>query len=255
MPLAAVADLERARTPGTIERAQRRASIWLSARFPQELTSEEAQERVRVQLRGLRLPAGYSWDFGDWGRRRDESLSTMGRGVALSLLVVVLLLVALFESLAQPLAIVVTLPFAFCGAFWALWGLGYELDAVGFIGVIILIGVVVNNGIVLVDQVNALRAAGVPRADALVQGCGQRLRPVLMTAITTLAGLVPLAASASTVAGAYIDSLAVAVIGGLATSTLFTLLALPVWYATVEDGFAWIRRLVPRIVAPVGVEG
>jgi hydrophobic/amphiphilic exporter-1 (mainly G- bacteria), HAE1 family len=248
IPLAAVADFERGRTPGTIERAQRRASLWLSVRFPKRLTGEEAKERVSERLEGFQLPAGYSWDYGTWGSRRDKSLTTMGRGVALSLLVVILLLVALFESVAQPLAIVVTIPFAFCGAFWALWGLDYELDAVGFIGVIILIGIVVNNGIVLVDQVNALRAEGLARSEALVQGCGQRLRPVLMTAITTLAGLIPLAASASTVAGAYIDSLAVAVIGGLATSTLFTLLALPAWYATVEDTFAFVRRLLPRLV-------
>ena len=117
---------------------------------------------------------------------------------------------------------------------------------VAFVGLIILIGVVVNNGIVMVDHVNHLRREGTPRVDALLIGCGNRLRPVLMTAITTIFGLVPLALAGATVAGAYIDSLAVVVIGGLTTSTLFTLLALPVWYTTVEDVGSVLVRLGPR---------
>ncbi|HBP17195.1 MAG TPA: hypothetical protein DEA08_05280 [Planctomycetes bacterium] len=246
VPLAAVAEIERARTPGSIERSFRQTSLRLSVRFPGELTSEEAQARVTRQLAQFDLPEGYSWDFGEWGQRRDESLATMSRGVTLSMLVVLLLLVALFQSLSQPLAILVTLPFAFLGAFWALYGFGYELDAVGFIGVIILIGIVVNNGIVLVDHVNALRAQGLARREALIEGCGHRLRPVLMTAISTLVGLIPLVLSKSTVSGAYLDSLAVAVIGGLASSTVFTLLALPVWYTTVEDLGQALLRLLPR---------
>jgi HAE1 family hydrophobic/amphiphilic exporter-1 len=251
VPLAAVAELLRTRTPASIQRADRRTSLRLSVTFPEKVTSEEAQARVEQQFTRLALPEGYSWDFGEWGRRRDKSLATMSRGVALSMLVVLLLLVALFQSLSQPLAILVTLPFAFCGAFWVLWGFGYDLDAVGFIGVIILIGIVVNNGIVLVDHVNALREQGLEREAALVKGCGHRLRPILMTAISTLVGLVPLVLTKSTVSGAYLDSLAVAVMGGLATSTLFTLVALPVWYTAVEDLGSALLRLLPRPAAGV----
>lgn len=166
-------------------------------------------------------------------------------GVVMSLAAVVLLMAALFESLAQPLAILITLPPAFFGGFWLLWGLGYELDVTAFTEVIILIGIVVNNGIVLVDHVNQLRAEGLDRHAALLRGCGDRLRPVLMTAISTVFGLLSLAISAFTVATAYVDSLAVAVIGGLTTSTLFTLIGLPVWYATLEDFFHGVRRSCP----------
>jgi HAE1 family hydrophobic/amphiphilic exporter-1 len=113
-------------------------------------------------------------------------------------------------------------------------------------GIIILIGIVVNNGIVLVDHVNSLRVAGVERRQALIEGCGDRLRPVLMTAITTIFGLIPLVAARATVAGAYIDSIAVVVIGGLATSTIFTLLALPVWYTTLEDMGTAVLAALPR---------
>jgi HAE1 family hydrophobic/amphiphilic exporter-1 len=124
--------------------------------------------------------------------------------------------------------------------------LGYDLNPIAFMGIIILIGIVVNNGIVMVDHVNSLRISGVERRKALIEGCGDRLRPVLMTAITTIFGLVPLAVSRATVAGAYIDSIAVVVIGGLATSTFFTLLALPVWYTALEDIGAAILRALPK---------
>jgi HAE1 family hydrophobic/amphiphilic exporter-1 len=113
-------------------------------------------------------------------------------------------------------------------------------------GIIILIGIVVNNGIVLVDHVNSLRVSGVERRQALIEGCGDRLRPVMMTAITTIFGLIPLVMARATVAGAYIDSIAVVVIGGLATSTIFTLLALPVWYTTLEDVGAAVLAALPK---------
>jgi HAE1 family hydrophobic/amphiphilic exporter-1 len=247
LPLESVAAIAVGRTAPMLRREDRRTTTWVSVQFDEkELTTDEAQARVAERMEGLVLPAGYSWDWGQWGRERDEALGVMLQGVLLSLLVVILLMAALFESLSQPLAIIITLPLAFFGAFWSLWIFGYDLDAVGFMGVIILIGIVVNNGIVMVDHVNHLRRQGLGRTPALVEGCGDRLRPVLMTATTTVFGLLPLAFSGSTVAGAYIDSMAVGVLGGLCTSTLFTLVALPVWYTTVEDLGALGSRLMPR---------
>ena len=197
-------------------------------------------------MAGFTVPEGYSWDWGRSGRDRDEALGIMLRGVLISLLVVVLLMAALFESFTQPLAILVTLPFALFGGFWSLWIFGFDFEIVAFVGVTILIGIVVNNGIVMVDHVNNLRREGMDRVPALIQGCGDRLRPVLMTAITTIFGLSPLAKSTFMVVDVYIDSLAVVVIGGLATSTIFTLLALPVWYTTLEDVGSVLARALPR---------
>jgi HAE1 family hydrophobic/amphiphilic exporter-1 len=195
-------------------------------------------------------------------RREDEGLRVMLIGVLMSLAAVVLLMAGLFESFSQTLAILITLPLALFGAFWALWIFGFTLDVLAVIGVIILIGLVVNNGIVMVVHVNDLRREGQPRIEALVTGCGDRLRPVLMTAITTVAGLVPLAMSPLirrvalstfgieisqfTVAGVYIESMAVALMGGLISSTVFTLIALPVWYSTIEDLGALLAGLWPR---------
>jgi HAE1 family hydrophobic/amphiphilic exporter-1 len=169
----------------------------------------------------------------------------MLRGVLISICVVLLLMAALFESLSQPLAILITLPLALFGAFWTLWLAGFVFEVLGFIGVIILVGVVVNNGIVMVDHVNTLRREGKERIEALIEGCGDRLRPVLMTVITTVVGLTPLALSEFTVAGVYVQSMAVAMIGGLISSTVFTLIALPVWYTAVEDLSATVLGLLP----------
>jgi len=236
VPLSSVAEITIARTPERIHRENRQTTQRVTAQFNKDaVTTDEARLLVEERMRGFTVPEGYSWDFGQWGHDRDEALGTMFRGVVLSLVAVILLMAALFESFTQPFAILITLFLAFFGAFWSLWLGGFDLNPIAFMGIIILIGIVVNNGIVLVDHVNSLRVAGVERRQALIEGCGDRLRPVVMTAITTIFGLIPLVVARATVAGAYIDSIAVVVIGGLATSTFFTLLALPVWYTTLED--------------------
>jgi HAE1 family hydrophobic/amphiphilic exporter-1 len=249
VPLSSVAEITLARTPEWIRREDRQTTQWVTVQFDKEaVTTDEAKKLVEERMEGFTVPEGYSWDWGQWGHNRDEALGTMFRGVVLSLVAVILLMAALFESFTQPFAILVTLLLAFFGAFWSLWLGGFDLNPIGFMGIIILIGIVVNNGIVLVDHVNSLRLSGVERRQALIEGCGDRLRPVIMTAITTIFGLIPLVVSRATVAGAYIDSIAVAVIGGLATSTFFTLLALPVWYTALEDiGAAVLRALPIRI--------
>jgi HAE1 family hydrophobic/amphiphilic exporter-1 len=247
VPLSSVAEVTIARTPERIQREDRQTTQWVTAQFKKdEVTTDEAKALVEERMAGFTVPEGYSWDFGQWGHDRDEALGTMLRGVVLSLLAVILLMAALFESFTQPFAILITLMLAFFGAFWSLWLGGYDLNPIAFMGIIILIGIVVNNGIVLVDHVNSLRVAGVERRQALIEGCGDRLRPVMMTAITTIFGLIPLVWARATVAGAYIDSIAVVVIGGLTTSTIFTLLALPVWYTTLEDVGAAILAALPK---------
>lgn len=247
VPLSSVAEVTIARTPERIRRENRQTTQRVTAQFDKEaVTTDEAKKLVTERMVGFTVPEGYSWDFGQWGHDRDEALGTMFRGVILSLVAVILLMAALFESFTQPFAILITLMLAFFGAFWSLWLGGFDLNPIAFMGIIILIGIVVNNGIVLVDHVNSLRVSGVERREALIEGCGDRLRPVMMTAITTIFGLIPLVVARATVAGAYIDSIAVVVIGGLTTSTIFTLLALPVWYTTLEDVGAAIRAALPR---------
>jgi len=245
--LGAMAEILLARTPPNIQRLDRKTTTRVAVEFDDKATtSKEMRKAVAETMDGLVFPDGYSWDWGMQHGDDDEALAVMFRGVLISLVVVVLLMAALFESLTQPLAILITLPLALFGAFWTLWLFGFVFEVLGFIGVIILIGLVVNNGIVMVDHVNSLRRAGKARTEALIEGCGDRLRPVLMTVITTIVGLTPLAMSQFTVAGVYIQTLAVAMIGGLASSTVFTLVALPVWYTTIEDLGALLAGRLPQ---------
>ena len=219
----------------------------MTVQYDEEATTNaEVRELMAAQMAHVVLPEGYRWDWGERQHQDDEALGIMLTGVLISMTVVVLLMMALFESITQPLAILITLPLALVGAFWGLWAFGYVFEVLAFIGVIILIGVVVNNGIVMVHHVNALRRQGKDRETAVVEGCGDRIRPVLMTVITTVVGLTPLAISGFTVAGVYIQSLGVAMICGLISSTVFTLIGLPVWYSAVEDFGAVIAGLFPR---------
>jgi HAE1 family hydrophobic/amphiphilic exporter-1 len=244
--LGAVAEVVMGRTPAHLNRVDRKTTAWVTLQFDDDATTtQKVRKEMETKLAGLHLPSGYAWNWGETEWRDDEALVIMRNGVLISICVVLLLMAALFESISQPLAILITLPLALFGAFWTLWLGGFVFEVLGFIGVIILIGLVVNNGIVMVDHVNALRREGKARAEALIEGCGDRLRPVLMTVITTVVGLIPLAVSEFTVAGVYIQSMAAAMIGGLISSTLFTLIALPVWYTAVEDFSALLLGLFP----------
>lgn len=202
----------------------------------------EVMSAVGRRLRAVPFPEGSWWEFSNWNRNR-ESWAHLMTGFGLALLLVYIVMASLFESTAQPIAILISLPLAGAGALWILWVAGARFDMPAFIGCIVLLGIVVNNGIVLIDHVNQYRRQGLPLEDALVRGAGERLRPILMTAVTTILGLAPMAAGRFTVANIYIDTMAYAVIGGLTTSTLLTLLALPTWASLLHDVAVAFRRL------------
>jgi HAE1 family hydrophobic/amphiphilic exporter-1 len=136
----------------------------------------------------------------------------------------------LFESLLHPLVIMLCVPFAVLGVIWTLILTRTPFNLFAMIGVVILIGIVVNNGIVLMDRIGQLRRQGLAREAAILEGCRDRFRPILMTAGTTVLGLTPLALGKATVADGYYFPLARAVMGGLTASTLLTLIVLPVLY-------------------------
>ncbi len=247
IPLASVATIEHSRVPQRIRREDRRTTSWITLNFDRATKASVGKENVRRRMETFSFPDGYTWDFGRRGRDRTEALDQMMLGVAMALVVVVLLMAALFESLMQPVVILISVVMAFFGAFWLLWLLGMTFDIVAAMGTIILIGLVVNNGIVMVDRINTLRRErGLSRRAALVEGCSDRLRPVLMTTMTTLFGLVPLAYSGFAIDGAQIDSIAYVLIGGLSFSAAFTLLALPLWYAVLDDLAIFLVNLLPQ---------
>jgi hydrophobic/amphiphilic exporter-1 (mainly G- bacteria), HAE1 family len=159
----------------------------------------------------------------------------------------------MFESVVLPFSILLTIPFAFFGAYWTLYLTGTAMDELGLLGMIVLIGVVVNHGVVLVDHINFLRVReGLDRATAVIQGSQDRLRPVLMTSLTTIVGLIPMAIARQTSGGGIsYKVLAIAVCGGLATSTFFTLWVVPLCYTFFDDLSGALGRTLRKAVAPL----
>ncbi|HEY7162896.1 MAG TPA: efflux RND transporter permease subunit, partial [Acidobacteriota bacterium] len=184
-----------------------------------------------------------SWSYDRQIQQGDEDNKVMLINFALALALVYFVMASLFESLIHPLAIIISIPFALVGVFWLLWITNTPFNLMAQIGLLILIGVVVRNGIVLIDRVHQLREMGVDRTEALLRAGNDRLRPILMTAATTILGLVPLALGSSALLGLSYYPLARAVIGGLAASTILTLIILPFVYSLFDDAAAWARRV------------
>jgi HAE1 family hydrophobic/amphiphilic exporter-1 len=247
--LGAVASFTEAPGFGSIHRHDRESIVQLLATLEEE-GIEQVRDRVSARLADLPLPRGYRIGFGDRFKELEEMKSDELFAAVLAIAFVFLLMGILFESWLLPLAVLASLPFAFVGATWALALTGTTRDVMAMVGMVILIGVVVNNAIVLVDAINRLRREGLARADAIVRAGRERLRPILMTALTTIGGLLPLALGTAQVAGVSYAPLARPVIGGLLTSTLVTLVLVPTAYALLDDLGGALRQ-----IARAGVVG
>ena len=151
---------------------------------------------------------------------------------------------SLFESIKQAIALMISLPFALAGASWMMFLADVDVDQPAMIAVLLLLGVVVNNGIVMVEHINLYRRDGWERHRAMIQGGKERLRPILMTALTTLVGLIPIIVQKPSLGGVYYFSMAYVIIGGLMLSTLATTLFLPATISLVEDFPGWLKRVL-----------
>jgi HAE1 family hydrophobic/amphiphilic exporter-1 len=249
VPLGALASIELASRPFWIQRVDRQTEVKLQVHFfhPDPRGNWAAVEEA---MEGLPLPPGYSWGRSTQWRRQEQASAEMLVNLALCLLLVYAVMASLFESFLQPLGILVTCLLGCFGAPWALWLTDTTLDTTAVVGFFILIGVAVNNGIMLVDRVTWLRAQGMARDEALRQAGRDRIRPILMTVTTSILGLMPMLIHHPTLAGVYYHSIAIVIAGGLTTSTVMTLVFLPAAYAVLEDlstsaRRGW-RRLAPR---------
>jgi len=237
-----LASLTIARRPTAIERENRKTRVSVRGTYEGKNFSE-AQGLMRKAMDGMALPVGFSWSFGQQLEQQEQQNQQMLVNLLLALALIYLVMAALFESIAHPIAILMSIPFALFGAVWFDFLTGTPFGLMSQIGLLILMGIVVKNGIVLVDHVNQLRREGLGRADAIIQGGRERLRPILMTAATAILGLVPLAAGNSGIGGAYYYPLARTVIGGLTTSTILTLVILPFIYTLVDDVAVWLQQV------------
>lgn len=225
-----------------IQRENRKVKTEVRAVYEGE-SWDASKERIGALMDAFDLPPGYSWSWDDRILEQDGQGQQMAVNFLLALALVYLVMASLFESLAQPFAILFSIPFALPGAVWLLAATRTPFNMMAQIGLLILMGVVVNNGIVLLDHLNQLRKAGMPRDQAIIQAGRDRLRPVLMTAATTILGLLPLAWGGAAVGDLFYYPLARTVMGGLISSSVLTLLALPYITLGVEGFAAWLRSL------------
>ena len=199
---------------------------------------------VRTQvdqvLQDLHMPRGYRWTTEGRFRRFQEDFTSLQMALLLSAACVFILMAVLFESLVLPLSVLASVLMAFPGVVLALYVSRTAFDNVVMFGCIILVGIVVNNAIVLVDRINRIRREGVPRRQAILQAGRDRFRPILMTALTTIVGLIPMAFGDSGTGIPYAP-LGKTVMGGMFTSTFLTLIAVPVFYTIFDDLGGWCR--------------
>lgn len=245
VPLASLADFRVVPGPDRIQRQNRVTSIWVGARY-EEGNRQDYMPLVTAAMGGIDFPYGYTWTFFNVEQRRQEQSREFLVNLLLALLLVYAVMAGLFESARQALALMVALPFALAGATWTLYFTKTDFDQPAAIGLLLLIGIVVNNGIVMIEHINGYRRAGMPREEAMVRGGRERLRPILMTAITTLMGLTPIVVQRPALAGIYYYSMALVIMGGLAVSTFLTSVLLPTTACLSEDIFAWIGRIATR---------
>lgn len=246
--LATVADLSIGDVPGTIKREDRHTSVNVEFGMREGMTAEDARKQVEQTLAQLQFPSGYGWGFGRAFEQEDENMQTMMTNMLLALACIYIVMAALFESVLAPTAIITGILFSFIGVYWFFFLTDTTFSFMAMIGMLVLMGVVVNNGIVLIERVHQLRSDGLPRERALVEASRDRLRPILMTACSTILAMVPLALGSTSVGGdgpPYYP-MARAVIGGLAFATVVSLGVLPTMYVGLENLGLWGRRVLWR---------
>jgi CzcA family heavy metal efflux pump len=236
LPLSALATLTPTAGEGEISRENQQRYVSLKANLEGRDLGSAVQE-VQGKLAALKLPAGYSLVLGGLYASQQDAFAQLLSVLALAIVLVYLVLVVQFRSLSQPLAIFTAIPLALFGVVVALWGTGTPLNVSSFMGIILLIGLVVKNGIIFLEYSNRLQEEGAPLDEALIEAGRVRLRPILMTTLCTILGLLPLALGLG--AGAELQKpLAIAVIGGLSLSTVFTLIFVPVVFRVLRKSFA-----------------
>jgi len=249
--LAQVATTVEGRGAARISRLDQRAAVRVSGVYEGEDFSA-ALDDVRSTMDGMAFPTGYGWNFGSRMLQQQEQSNEMATNALLALVCVYMIMAALFESLRHPLVVMSCVPFAAVGVVWFMLATFTPFNIMAMIGMVILIGIVVNNGIVLVDHVNSYRDQGVPLEEAVLRGGKERFRPILMTATTTVLGLIPLAVGDNHVGNGELFPMARALMGGLISSTALTLLLLPTylvlgerWQAFLGRRWNWLRAWRP----------
>jgi HAE1 family hydrophobic/amphiphilic exporter-1 len=231
--LSTLADIEEVEVPTAIttEKGDRSARVQLT---PTGDNLGAITADVTKRLADVELPAGVTASIGGVSASQAESFSQLGIALLAAIAIVFIVMVATFSSIVQPLILLISIPFAATGAIGFLLATDTPLGVSAIIGMLLLVGVVVTNAIVLIDLINQYRREGKPTQQAIMDGARQRLRPILMTALATIFALTPLAVGLTGSGGFISQPLAIVVIGGLFSSTVLTLVIVPVLYWLIE---------------------
>jgi HAE1 family hydrophobic/amphiphilic exporter-1 len=241
VPLREVATITQDVAPAQIDRKDLQRVATISGSTSPELSISEASTQIRDRLATLELPAGYSVRLGGETEQLEETAGYVVETLLLAVILIFLILASQFESFTQPVAIMLSLPLSLVGVLLALLFTRTTLNMMSMIGVIMLMGLVVKNAILLVDNANERRAAGADRFRALVDAGVVRLRPIVMTTLAMIVGMMPVALALGE-GGGFRAPMARAVIGGLITSTMLTLIVVPVAYTYFDDMGSWVKR-------------
>ncbi len=231
--------------PQLIRRVKRNTAVIIEANYAEGSSIEAVKPDVERAMENYKLPVGYSWQLGRGYDQSNDAQKQMLINTVLAVLLIYFVMAAMFESLLYPLSIMISIALSIVGVYWFFAITGTTFSFMASIGILILMGVVVNNGIVLLDHVNHLRKQGIGRNEALIQGGKDRLRPILMTVSTTILGLLPLAVGSTQAGGdgpPYFP-MARAIIGGLAFSTIASLFIVPFVYIVVDGIAKWTRKV------------
>ncbi|MEP0834967.1 efflux RND transporter permease subunit [Microcoleus sp. AS-A8] len=216
-----------------IQHDNTRRTAYVGANLGQDATLGNATDRMVAEAKAV-LPSGITLDLGGDSARSREILGSFGTTLALSVLCILVVLALLFKSWSDPLVIIFSLPLSIVGAMLGLLITRSDFGMISLIGIIFLMGLINKNAILIVDYINQLRSSGLNRTEAILQAGPIRLRPILMTTASTILGMLPLALGLG--AGAELRApMAVAIIGGLTTATLLSLIVVPVVYALLDD--------------------
>lgn len=240
-PLNEIANISVKYASNAIHRKNQTRTVSLGARVNQDEPYDKVVKSIENMLSKLSVPPQYKIKVAGQEVRRQESVKNLTFALVLSIVLVYMVLASQFESLLQPFTILLTIPLAGVGAILAFFVLGMPLNMMGFIGIILLGGIAVNNSIMIVDCINQNRLNGMALREAILDAGERRLRPIMMTSLTTILGLLPLTLGFGESA-ALRAPIAIAVIGGMVTSTLLTLVVIPCYYESVENIVTWISR-------------
>jgi len=239
VPLSELSVIKTIVSPREITRRNQARTCYIYAMVSGNSAFDKVVKEAETSLKPITLPVDYKMEFTGEELKRKESMSNLTFALMLSLILVFMVLAAQFESIIQPFVVMLTIPLAGVGTVLTFFLLGKTLNMMAYIGIIMLGGIAVNNAILLIDRINQLRENGMQKKEAIILAGTQRIRPILMTSLTTILALLPLTIGIGESASLRAP-MALAVIGGLVSSTLLTLVVIPCVYCVFDSFSNWL---------------